>query len=142
MNIRKAEWPQQQTEIASIRRQVFVEEQSVPEALEWDGLDATASHWLAWSDQGQTVATMRLLSDGHIGRMAVLKNYRGQGIGQALLKSAIEEVKGRGLSQAFLHAQTHAISFYQQVGFSVEGELFMDANIPHRTMTLKVEKTP
>lgn len=141
MKIRKAQWPQQQAEIASIRRQVFVEEQSVPEELEWDGLDSAASHWLAWSDQGDAIATIRLLTDGHIGRMAVLLNYRHQGVGRTLLNAAINEVKDTGLSQAFLHAQTHAIPFYQQAGFIIEGELFMDAGIPHRTMSLKVENT-
>lgn len=131
--IKQANWPQQQSIIASIRRQVFIEEQSVPEELEWDGLDTDAVHLLAWVD-GQAVGTVRMLDDGHIGRMSVLKAFRGRGIGRQLLTRMIELAAERGLEEVNLDAQTHALGFYERQGFKAMGEVFMDAGIPHRHM--------
>lgn len=135
--VRQVSWQTHKAELRVIRETVFMQEQSVPEALEWDGLDAEASHFLATID-GLPVGTARLLSDGHIGRMAVLADWRKQGIGSALLSHAIEAARRQGLPSVFLDAQIHALTFYELQGFIAEGEVFMDAGIPHRHMSLSL----
>lgn len=120
-----------------IRRQVFVEEQHVPEALEWDSADATATHLLACID-GQPVGCARVLPEAHIGRMAVLPAWRGQGIGEALLMQAIQCCRQQGATQVALSAQTHAVGFYAQVGFVVCSAPYLDAGIPHVDMQLEL----
>ncbi len=117
-----------------IREQVFVAEQGVPLDLEWDEFDAVSRHCVAWSPQAVPIATGRLLPDGHIGRMAVLADWRGQGVGSAVLEALLEEARGRGLRQAVLHAQTHAAGFYRRFGFSQDGAEYQEAGIPHVTM--------
>jgi predicted GNAT family N-acyltransferase len=133
MEIRQADWQRDNAAIAAIRRKVFIEEQQVPEELEWDGRDEDAIHLLAYVD-GIAVATARMLTDGHIGRMSVLREYRGRGIGRQLLTQMIQLAQQRGLTQVHLDAQTHAIGFYEQSGFYCQGGTFMDAGIPHRHM--------
>ena len=121
----------------ALRRAVFIEEQAVPEALEVDGLDREALHLLAVLD-GRPVGTARMLlkgDTGKIGRVAVLRELRGQGIGAALIRAAVEELRGRGLSRAKLGSQVHAIPFYEGLGFVAEGPVYDDAGIPHRDMT-------
>lgn len=132
-NIRPAIWSADRADLAAIRRDVFIDEQQVPADLEWDGEDELAQHWLAWCDD-HPVGTVRLLRDGHIGRMAVRKDWRQRGIGSALLQSVIASATHHNLRELYLHAQTHAIDFYARHGFQVEGPEFMDAGIPHRTM--------
>lgn len=133
--VRKANWQHDQNILSEIRRRVFVDEQNVPEDLEWDGLDDDAQHWLAFYND-EPIGTARLLRNGHIGRMAVLAHARGRGVGAAILRSAIDDAKQQQLREVYLHAQTHALSFYERLGFVVEGPEFLDANIPHRTMRL------
>lgn len=133
MEIRPADWPRDEALLASIRRRVFIEEQNVPEALEWDGEDAAALHWLAYQN-GEAVGTVRLLRDGHIGRMAVLAQGRGHGVGAALLAAALAGAEACGQREVYLHAQTHALGFYERQGFIAEGPEFLDAGILHRTM--------
>lgn len=120
--------------LASVRRTVFIEEQGVPEALEWDEHDATALHWLARLDDGTAVGCARLLPDGHIGRMAVLPGWRGQGIGRALLDAAVAAAQARGDRQVRLSAQLHALGFYQRAGFVACGSPYDEAGIPHQAM--------
>jgi predicted GNAT family N-acyltransferase len=132
-----AQWPQQQAEIRLVRTAVFIEEQQVPVELEWDGKDVDSYHWLA-IDKGQAVGCCRMQRDGHIGRMAVLENYRGQGIGFNLLKNAINQAKASDLFECYLYAQTHALAFYQKAGFEVHGEEFIDAGINHYAMRLQL----
>jgi ElaA protein len=120
----------------TIRRVVFIEEQAVPEDLEVDGLDPEALHLLATLDD-RPVGTARMLlkgDTGKIGRVAVLKEARGQGIGAALIRAAVEELTARGLARAKLGSQTHAIPFYEGLGFVAEGPVYDDAGIPHRDM--------
>lgn len=122
----------------SLRRIVFIEEQGVPEADEVDDKDDTALHLLA-TDSGTPVGSARLLiagDMGKIGRVCVLKSHRGTGLGAALIRAAITELRGLGLSTAKLGAQTHAIGFYERLGFTATGPEYMDAGIPHRDMTL------
>ena len=129
-------WASHQQALQSIRTTVFIHEQKVPAALEWDEHDEKAFHVLATTDTDQYVGTARLLEDGHIGRMAVLKEYRSQGIASAMLRCLLSEARSRGLHQVFLHAQISAVGFYQKHGFSSYGEQFMDAGIPHISMNL------
>jgi predicted GNAT family N-acyltransferase len=133
IEIQPAQWLSDEKILADIRRRVFIEEQSVPEALEWDGEDADAQHWLALYE-GQPIGTARLLRNGHIGRMAVLKHGRHRGIGSALLNAIVTDAQKNQLREVYLHAQTHALPFYQRNGFIAEGPEFLDAGIPHRTM--------
>jgi predicted GNAT family N-acyltransferase len=124
-----------------LRRTVFIEEQNVPEAEEWDGLDAEAIHLLAW-DGERPVGTARILEKGHIGkigRVCVLSDARGTGLGAAQIRAALAILRDRpGITQAKLGAQTHAIGFYEKLGFAAQGPIYDDAGIPHRDMTLEL----
>lgn len=125
-----------------LRRVVFIEEQGVTEADERDDLDADAVHLLARVG-GVAVGSARLLQQGgtgKIGRVCVLGSARGQGIGAALIRAAIEEFRGMpGVSKVKLGAQTHAIAFYQQLGFTAYGDVYDDAGIPHRDMVFALQ---
>lgn len=124
----------------AIRRVVFVQEQNVPEDEEWDGLDGAAIHLLARDDQGAAVGTARILladGTGKIGRVAVLKPVRGTGAGAALIRAALAELRALpGVTRAKLGAQTHAIGFYEKLGFAAYGPEYDDAGIRHRDMAL------
>lgn len=133
-HIRLAQWPQDSAALQLVRETVFIEEQRVPRELEWDGRDPECLHLLAEDAQGKPIGTGRLLPDGHIGRMAVLKEWRGQGVGSALLKGLMEEGQRRGFSTLILAAQLQAMPFYAKAGFEAEGAVFDDAGIPHRSM--------
>ncbi|MTH77256.1 GNAT family N-acetyltransferase [Paracoccus aestuariivivens] len=121
-----------------IRREVFVIEQSVPEAEEWDNRDGEAIHLLARDDSGQAVGTARILFDGatgKIGRVAVRKSARGTGLGAALIRAAMDELRTfPAITHAKLGAQTHAIGFYEKLGFAAYGPEYQDGGIPHRDM--------
>ncbi len=128
-------WQQHEAALRRVREQVFIHEQAVPEALEWDGRDENATHILVRDADGQAIATARLLNDGHIGRMAVLPDYRQQGVGSAMLCELLKVCQQHQL-QAHLDAQTQALGFYKKMGFITEGNEFMDAGIPHFRMVL------
>lgn len=117
-----------------VRERVFVIEQNIPLELEWDEMDAVSLHALARDASGQAIATGRLLPDGHIGRMAVLAAHRGRGVGGSILETLIRHAASRGLAEVVLHAQESAVGFYLRHGFACDGEPFMEAGIPHRTM--------
>lgn len=120
----------------ALRRTVFIEEQSVPEADEMDDLDAGAIHLLA-RDGDRPVATARLLIKGDIGkigRVCVLVDQRGTGLGAALMQAAIDALIARGVREAHLGSQVHAMGFYEKLGFVAEGPVYDDAGIPHRDM--------
>jgi predicted GNAT family N-acyltransferase len=121
----------------ALRRVVFIEEQGVSEADEVDGLDEAAIHLLA-SDGERPVGTARLLvkgAVGKIGRVCVLTDARGTGLGAALIRAALEELaRLPGVREAYLGSQSHATGFYEKLGFGVEGEEFLDAGIAHRHM--------
>lgn len=122
----------------AIRRVVFIEEQGVSLADEVDGRDAEAEHLLALLD-GEPVGTARMLVDGDtgkIGRVAVLAPARGRGIGAALIRAAVVQLREHGLRTATLGAQVQAIGFYEALGFAAVGPVYDDAGIPHRDMTL------
>lgn len=131
--IHPIEWTTESESAREIRQKVFVEEQQVPVELEWDEDDMVATHFVAWHNN-KAVATARILDDGHIGRMAVLREWRGQGLGKAMLAQCEEWAYQQGLKEVFLHAQISAIDFYKPQGYRIISDEFMDAGIPHRTM--------
>jgi predicted GNAT family N-acyltransferase len=134
--VRAADWVADGPALRAIRTEVFVEEQQVPVELEWDADDERARHVLALTADGSAVGTGRLLPDGRIGRMAVLRPWRGKGAGAALLTELLRIAQAAGLDDLALHAQIHAIGFYVRFGFQPEGETFLEAGIPHRAMRL------
>ena len=138
LKIELLDWPGAQKEAKRIRFTVFVEEQRVPADLEMDEHDAQCVHALAYAD-GQAVGTGRLLPDGHIGRMAVLKAWRGQGAGRAMLRRLIEAARQRGHREVALSAQVHALEFYRAEGFNPEGAIYEEAGIPHQAMRLRLK---
>ena len=135
--IRIADWLDDGAAVSAIRDIVFIQEQQVPVELEWDGVDADCIHVLAFSGE-KPIGTARLQLDGHIGRMAVLKDWRNQGVGSAMLQRLLEEIRDRDIRYAVLNAQIAAAGFYRRFGFQAEGEEFMDAGIPHVRMVLKI----
>lgn len=134
MRIELFDWEQARGEASRIRFAVFVQEQRVPREMELDDLDPRCVHALAYATDGTAIATGRLLPDAHIGRMAVLKAWRGQGIGGAILERLVEAARERGEREVALSAQTHALEFYARHGFVAEGDTYLDAGIPHRMM--------
>jgi predicted GNAT family N-acyltransferase len=135
-HLRRADWHRDRSALQAVRRMVFVAEQQVPEALEWDGLDAEAVHLLAEDHDGRAIGTARLLPSGQIGRMAVLRPHRRRGIGRALLLRLLSIAGGGGPPPPFLNAQVAAQDFYRQLGFEPDGDVFDEAGIPHVRMTL------
>jgi predicted GNAT family N-acyltransferase len=133
------DWSDKQEVLKAIRQAVFIDEQRVPKDLEWDGRDNECTQFLASID-AQAVATARLTTAGQIGRMAVLKPHRSQGVGSRLLAAVIDQARKQGHHQIFLHAQVKVIGFYQRHGFTVEGDTFMDAGIEHQTMTMDLDE--
>ncbi|MFV2056623.1 MAG: GNAT family N-acetyltransferase [Thiohalomonadales bacterium] len=132
IQILPADWKTQHTILSEIRRTVFIEEQQVPEELEWDELDPSCLHVLALDSHSDIpVGTGRLSTDGKIGRMAVIKQYRRRGIGCEILKKLIELAIANGSQQVYLHAQLQALPFYQTFEFVIEGKTFMEAGISH-----------
>lgn len=127
------DWESARAEASRIRMEVFVREQRVPAEIEMDERDASCLHALAYVD-GKAVGTGRLLPDGHIGRMAVLKASRALGVGGAILERLVEEARRRGMREVRLAAQTHALAFYARHGFVAVGEVFEEAGIPHQEM--------
>lgn len=132
----------------SVRHEVFVVEQSVPSHLEIDELDDTADHFVAYDDMGVPVGAGRLVVEpagfegapastspvGHLGRLAVLKEARGTGVGAQLVREIESRAASRELGQIALSAQTQAISFYERLGYTPHGPDFDDAGLPHRWM--------
>lgn len=138
ITVRQADWSQDATTLRKLREAVFIIEQQVPVALEWDGMDAQCLHVLAQID-GVPAGTGRLLPDGHIGRMAVLREFRGRGVGSAMLLQLVELARAAGMRLLILNAQTHATAFYQRYGFAAEGETFLEAGISHVRMTRSLD---
>ncbi len=132
--VRPADWKTDRDKLRAVRHRVFVVEQRVPNALEWDGVDPLCRHALAEDDAGTPIGTGRLLPDGHIGRMAVLAEWRGRGVGSAILEHLMQAARSNGHREVTLNAQVHAIDFYRRFGFVPVGDEFEEAGIPHREM--------
>lgn len=126
-------WEEARAHASPIRFSVFVEEQGVPREIELDEHDPVCVHAVVFED-GSAVATGRLLPDGHIGRMAVLKAWRGRGIGAAILNELMKAALKRGHREVALSAQVHALPFYRAHGFVPVGEEYLEAGIPHQAM--------
>lgn len=133
IEVRIADWQKDNADIRRIREMVFIKEQGVTPEQEWDSLDATAIHLLAVED-GYAMGTARLLPDGCIGRVSVLKEWRGLKVGEALMRAAITEAEHRSLTRQTLTAQVHAARFYERLGFKIISDEFIEAGIPHVDM--------
>jgi predicted GNAT family N-acyltransferase len=129
--IRSASWQADRARLEFVRRRVFIIEQKIPESEEWDDADENSSHVLAFSEKRDAVGTGRLEPTGKIARLAVLAEYRGQGVGSAMLIRLVEEARQRDFDQVYLHAQTHALNFYKKFGFVSDEEIFSEGGIPH-----------
>jgi predicted GNAT family N-acyltransferase len=126
-------WERARDLASPIRFEVFVREQRVPADIELDDQDAVSLHAIGLVAE-EAVATGRLLPDGHIGRMAVLKQWRGRGIGGAILARLIDAARRRGDREVALSAQVHAVGFYRAHGFRPVGEAYREAGIDHQAM--------
>lgn len=140
IEVEEVSWQSAGEQLKTIRHKVFVEEQGVPLEDEIDELDPSAMHWIAYGPGSTAMATARMLPDGQIGRMAVLKPYRQRGVGSSLMRHMIRYAIREDMEQLVLSAQLHAIPFYEGFGFMAEGETYMDAGIPHRTMMLNLHR--
>jgi predicted GNAT family N-acyltransferase len=138
VKIEIVKWIDEYELLTMIREKVFIEEQKVTSQLEWDGMDKDAIHFLAFKDKkGVGCARAFVIQNRmQLGRMAVLKEYRGEGIGSALIETAITLAKLNQLSGIYISAQCHAIDFYKKFGFEVTSDIYLDAEIPHRDMKL------
>ena len=132
-------WHDGEPLLRAIREAVFIREQSVPEELEWDEHDAVCRHALALSLSGEAIGCGRILPDGHIGRIAVMPQWRKQKVGTALMEALLDEARARRYRFVHVDAQVHAVPFYQGFGFTAYGETFMDAGIPHVRMKLELK---
>lgn len=132
--ISETDWARDAANLGTVRRAVFIDEQGVPDTLEWDEYDAVSTHWLALDGDGSPIGCARLLPDGHLGRMAVLPAWRGHGVGRALLDAVLHAARMRGDRLLRLSAQTHAAGFYARAGFLADGPAYEEAGIPHVAM--------
>jgi predicted GNAT family N-acyltransferase len=136
MEFRPISNPSERHAAFEVRRQVFVVEQACPPEEEYDDIDASAQHFAA-VEKGAVIGTARVYEvEGRakIGRVAVLKPWRGRGAGAGLMQAAHAWAKQKGYTEAVLHAQTPVIPFYERLGYVAEGEVFYEAAIPHRKM--------
>jgi predicted GNAT family N-acyltransferase len=135
--VRIVEWSEAGSLLSSVRTSVFVTEQQVPVEIERDGRDTECVHVLAEDAEGTPVGAGRLMPDGRIGRMAVLREWRGAGVGGAMLHALMAEAKRRGHRGTHLHSQAHAKAFYERHGFIVDGDEYLEAGIAHVLMREK-----
>jgi predicted GNAT family N-acyltransferase len=133
-----ASWDTDRADIEGVRRSVFILEQGVPEHEEWDAADPASRHVLAVIPKRDAVGTARLEPAGKIGRVAVLPQYRGTGIGGAMIGHLVDLARTLGLTQVHLNSQSSAIGFYARMGFRAEGPEFVEVGIPHRRMVLRI----
>jgi len=134
VNIVTGSWADLHRDATQVRTEVFVNEQAVPAELELDDADADAWHAVAYGHDGAVLGTGRLLPDGHIGRMAVVKSARGAGVGAGILQALIAVARQSGKQRLDLNAQVHAQGFYERHGFRATGAPFLDAGIVHVAM--------
>jgi len=137
LSIREADYATEEPALRSVRFEVFVDEQGVPPAIEMDERDPFCVHFLALLD-GTPVGTARIdiEKSGKVGRLAVRADWRGRGIGRALMERCHEIALQHGLAEVWCHAQVTAVPFYTRLGYRVTGEPFEEAGIEHRLMTM------
>lgn len=136
--VEPADWVVDQADLKFVRTEVFILGQNIPEAEEWDELDPRSVHVLARDTEGRPIGTGRLTPDDKVGRMAVLSSWRGRHVGEAILRALVERARQQRRPALEMHAQTHAIPFYQRCGFEPYGEEFLECGIPHRMMRLEL----
>ena len=136
--VRTVTWDRERSVLSAIRHRVFIQEQNVPEEMEWDEHDSHAVHFLAIEATGNAIGCARLLRDGHFGRMAVSVAWRNKGVGRTLLQAAEREALTRGHGVMHLSAQKHAAGFYLRHGFVIVGDDYMEAGIAHVAMQKKL----
>ena len=127
-------WEKAQPHAAPLRFAIFVGEQNVPPGIELDALDEKSLHAVAYDAEGKPIGTGRLLPEGRIGRMAVVKEWRRRGVGADLLEALIGEARRRGFAEVTLSAQLQAAEFYRAHGFVAEGKVYEEAGILHQAM--------
>jgi predicted GNAT family N-acyltransferase len=140
VELRPATWAGDRLALQSVRRRVFVEEQRIPESEEWDEVDPLAQHVLAFVKKCDAVGTGRLEPTGKIGRVAVLPQYRGTGLGSRIMRHLVNQATESGFARVYLHAQVAAKGFYERLGFTAEGPAFDEVGIPHVRMCLGIER--
>ena len=131
-------WEQAQPIAGPLRFAIFVGEQNVPKGIELDDQDASCVHAVAFDVDGKAIGTGRLLPDGHIGRMAVVKEWRRRGLGAVILEALTAEARKRGHVEVVLSAQLQAMEFYRGFGFVAEGKVYEEAGILHQAMRKKL----
>lgn len=136
-SVKQGSWDQLQQDAKLIRELVFISEQNIPEQDEWDNQDAISQHFVVY-DQNQPIATARLLANNSVGRVAVLKTYRGQGIGRLIMLEIIAYAQAQKRPSLQLSSQVHAISFYEKLGFSIQGDEYDECGIPHIEMVMPI----
>jgi len=136
VELRPATWAADGAALQSVRRSVFIEEQGIPESDEWDDIDPVARHVLVVAGNRDAIGTGRLEPTGKIGRVAVLPQYRGTGVGSLIMGHLVNHATELGFTRVYLHAQTAAEGFYTRLGFRAEGPVFDECGIPHVRMTL------
>jgi predicted GNAT family N-acyltransferase len=136
--IESGDWATLGAVAMAVRARVFILEQGVPAAIEHDAHDATSRHVVAFGPDNAPIGTGRLLPDGHIGRLAVLKDWRGRGVGAALFERLLNLAADAGMQRLELNAQTPAAGFYARYGFTTQGAEFKEAGLPHIAMARQV----
>ncbi len=134
LQVSLARWEQDSAVINAVRNAVFSVEQGISETLDFDGRDHECVHVLARIGEGETIGTARMLPDGHVGRIAVHQEWRGQGVGTRLVEYLADVSRDRGFAEIHLHSQAQAAGFYARLGFETRGETFMEAGIEHILM--------
>lgn len=133
-----ADWTEDLPDLREIREQVFIIEQNVPSIAEWDDIDAQSLHVMARDGEGRPIGTGRLNPRHTIGRVAVVSNWRGRGVGNAMMQALLGAARERGIPRVELHSQTHASGFYERLGFVAFGEEYLECDILHRSMAIEL----
>jgi predicted GNAT family N-acyltransferase len=141
LTLRAATWAHDRALLEHVRRAVFIEEQGITGRDEWDESDPLCWHVLAIASNRDAVGTGRLDPAGKIGRVAVLPQYRGTGVGAAIVGHLVGLAGTHGLAAVYLYAQSSALGFYERLGFQADGPEFDEVGIPHRRMRQRIEKT-
>jgi predicted GNAT family N-acyltransferase len=142
MKIKVKSYEESERDIRCIRDSVFGQEQKIPRQLDWDGTDRHCIHVVATDSKGVTVGVGRIAPDGKIGRLAVLKDWRRRGVGAKMLEVLVKYARKQGIENVCLHAQVHALAFYEKSGFEQDGDEFIEAGIRHITMMRCTRATP
>ena len=139
VQLQPATWADDRAALQAVRRSVFIEEQGIPESDEWDDIDPVARHVLAVAENRDAIGTGRLEPTGKIGRVAVLPQYRGTGVGSLIVGHLVNQATESGFASVYLHAQAAAEGFYRRLGFRAEGSAFDECGIPHVRMRLGIK---